>query len=186
MFTSRIRLELIPWNGTRLVCLDGSGCSSLQNRKFLSKFLPVQKCRERHSIIQDLKFFLTEWWILSTNHPWCYLPRTYLLKRSNATWKGAIGQSARCLTTCCPYPTSAPTHHITHLRRAQTKISITIPRNHTPHQKATFSIMPPDRILGLSWAFCTILTTTLMRVKTYLWLVISSKVNTILASKCLK
>ena len=34
--------------------------AALCKTKFLSKFLPVQKCRERHSIIQDLKFFLTK------------------------------------------------------------------------------------------------------------------------------
>ena len=35
------------------------GYSSLQNRKLLHKFLPKQKSRERHSIIQDLKFLPT-------------------------------------------------------------------------------------------------------------------------------
>ena len=42
-----------------VVCIDGSGCNSLCNRKFLWKFLPVQKPKEKRSVVEDFKFLPT-------------------------------------------------------------------------------------------------------------------------------
>ena len=148
MFAFRIRLELIPWNGTRLVqhvvCLDRSGCNSLQSRKFLCKLLQVQECRERCSIIQDLKFFPTSSGgssllniTLATLQGHTFSRGAY--SNSTSTQRGATDWSARHLTTCCPYPISAPTHCITQPGRAQTQAG-----DYNLHQKATFSIISTD------------------------------------------
>ena len=42
-----------------VVGIDESGHTSLRNRKFLQKFLPIQKPKEKRSVVEHFKFFST-------------------------------------------------------------------------------------------------------------------------------
>ena len=71
MYVSKIKLDPTHWNGIKLVellrfnnlinvvCINGSWCTSLRNRKFLRKFIPVQKPKEKRSAVEDFNFILT-------------------------------------------------------------------------------------------------------------------------------